>query len=256
MPGRAAPTRLGDELRDLALRTTTASLTTELLSRGFRNTFLRGLTPLRPDLRMVGTAFTLRYAPSREDVAFEVNYDNRTNVQRLAVEGIGTGEVLVIDARGDTGAASFGHIIATRLLARGAAGLVTDGALRDAAGFRDLDLPSYAAGAHATTSSIRHHPVDMNVPIGCGDVLVMPSDVVVGDAEGVVVIPRAVAEEVIRAAHERDDIEDFILEKIRAGAPLEGTYPPSDSLVAEFEAAKRMAAVSPGETEERDVEAG
>ena len=216
-------------------RTSTATLTSQLLQRGFRNTFISGLTPLRSDLHMVGTAFTLRYAPAREDIGIEVNYNNETNVQRLAVEAIEPQQVLVIDARQDIGAASFGHIIATRIMRRGAAGLVTDGALRDSDRFRGLELPAYCRAAHATTSSVIHHPVDMNVPIGCGGVLVMPDDVLVGDAEGVVVIPAAIADEVAHDAFEQEQLEEFIWQKVDAGDSIKGVYPPDDAVRAEFD---------------------
>jgi regulator of RNase E activity RraA len=165
----------------------------------------------------------------------DVAYDNDTNVQRLAVERVGPQDVLVIDARGEHGAASFGHIIATRIAMRGAAGLVTDGALRDTPAFRDLDLPAYCVGAHATTSSVVHYPVDMRVPIGCGGVLVMPRDVVIGDAEGVVVVPKGVAESAIRDAAEQDDLEEFVLGRIRGGAALPGVYPPNEEVLAEYQ---------------------
>ena len=128
----------------------TASLTSELLKLGFRNTFMAGIRPLRPDRRMVGYAFTLRYVPAREDLDFQVEYDNWTNPQRVAVETVGPDQVLVIDARGQIGAASLGHILATRLMVRGAAGLVTDGALRDSPAIATLDFPAYAAAAHGT----------------------------------------------------------------------------------------------------------
>jgi regulator of RNase E activity RraA len=166
------------------LRVSTATLTSQLLRRGFRSTFLAGLLPQRPDLRMVGYAFTLRYVPSREDVGFQVNYDNDRDIQRRAVETVGAMDVLVIDARSEMRSASFGHIIATRIWQRGAAGLVTDGALRDRPSFASLELPSYCRGSHATTSSVAHLAADLNVPISCAGVLVMPGDVVVGDAEG------------------------------------------------------------------------
>ncbi|TCJ19980.1 ribonuclease activity regulator RraA [Rubrobacter taiwanensis] len=215
-------------------QTSTATLTSQLLKRGFRNVFLGGLQALRPDLRMVGYAFTLRYAPTREDVGFEVEYDNETNVQRLAVEAIGEDEVLVIDARGETRAASFGHILATRIKNRGAAGLVSDGALRDTPAFREMEFPTYIKAPHATTSSVVHYPVDMNVPVGCGGVLVMPGDVVVGDAEGVVVIPARIAESVAQDAFEQELLEEFVLSKVRAGSSIKGVYPPDEKTLAEY----------------------
>lgn len=228
------PTRLTPLAKERLGQVSTATLTSQLLKRGWRNTFLAGLRPLQPQLRLVGYAFTLRYVPAREDLGIDVDYDNKTNVQRLAVEAVGPEEVLVIDARGETRAASFGHILATRLHKRGAAGLVSDGALRDTPAFAGLELPVYARAAHATTSSVVHHPVDMNVPIGCGGVLVMPGDVVVGDAEGVVVIPAQAAEEVAHDAYEQELLEEFILDQVAAGASIKGVYPPDAKTRAKF----------------------
>lgn len=227
-------TELSPEAWQKLNEVSTATLTTQLLKRGFRNTFL-ALTSLRPTQQMVGYAFTLRYVPLREDLT-DSQYDNEVNVQRLAVEAIGQDEVLVIDARGDVRAASFGHILATRIHARGAAGLVTDGALRDTPGFKELALPSYCKAAHATTSYVIHHPLEMNVPIGCAGVLVMPGDVLVGDAEGVVAIPADVAEEVAHDTFEQELRETFLMQKVAAGSSIRGTYPPNEQTLAEYEA--------------------
>jgi regulator of RNase E activity RraA len=218
------------------LRTiSTATLTSQLLKRGFQNTFMAGLFPLRPDMRMVGYAFTLRYVPAREDLA-DTLYDNTKNVQRLAVEAVSPDDVLVIDARGDVRAATLGNILATRLKARRAAGLVTDGALRDTPGFKQLDLPAYIRAPHATTSFVVHHPIEMNVPIGCAGVLVMPGDIIVGDAEGVVAIPAQVAAEVAQDGYEQERLEEFIQQKVASGASILGVYPPNDETKAEYEA--------------------
>lgn len=227
---------LSDAAKEQLNAVSTATLTSQLLKRGFRNTFVAGGIPLCPHLRLLGYAFTLRYAPAREDLDVNVEFDNETNVQRLAVEAIGPEEVLVIDARGELRAASFGHILATRIKTRGAAGLVTDGALRDTPAIARLELPSYCRGAHATTSAVIHHPADMNVPIGCGGVLVMPGDVVVGDAEGVVVIPRAHAEDVAAAAYEQERLEEFVTAKVAGGAGIRGVYPPGPDVLEEFDA--------------------
>jgi regulator of RNase E activity RraA len=223
--------------KDALSSVSTATLTSQLLKRGFRNTFMAGLMPHRPDLRMVGRAFTLRYAPAREDRAgFQVDYDNTTNVQRLAVEAIGEGQVLVIDARQDVRSASFGEILATRISVRGAAGLVTDGCLRDAPAFQKIEIPSYSRGAHATTSSVLHFPVEMNVTIGCAGVLVEPYDVIVGDAEGVVVIPREIANEVAEGAIEQETLEAFSLERVRNGESIVDVYPLAPHRRAEYQA--------------------
>lgn len=227
-----------EETRGRLAKVSTATVTSQLLKLGFRNTFMPGLRPLRPDLRLVGTALTIRYVPAREDLDMQVDFDNGTNVQRLAVEAIGPGQVLVIDARGDLGAASFGHIIATRIAVRGAAGLVTDGALRDSARFATLNLSVYCGGAHATTSSVRHHPVDMNVAIGCGGVMVEPGDVIVGDAEGAAVIPRRVADEVGAKALEQERLEEWILGRVEGGRGIAGLYPPDADTRRAYEASR------------------
>ena len=215
-------------------RVSTATLTSQLLKRGLRNTFLAGLIPVRPELRMVGYAFTLRYIPMREDLTLQADFDNRTNVQRVAVESVGPGDVLVIDARNEVGSGTLGNILATRMHARGAAGIVSDGAIRDWPGFKEIDIPTYARAAHAAASPIAHHPVDLNVPIGCARVAIVPGDVMVGDAEGVVAIPRALAEEVALAALEQERMEEFILAKIRGGASILGVYPPDERTRAEY----------------------
>lgn len=213
-----------------------ATLTSQLLKRGFRRTFMAGLRRTENADRMIGRAFTLRYAPTREDVGFQVDYDNDSDLQRIAVETIPRGAVLVIDARGELGAASFGHIIATRMAARGAAGLVTDGCLRDSGQFHTVPMPVYFKAAHATTSSVAHWAVDLQVPIACTGLLVMPGDIMVGDDEGVVVIPAALADEVAADAARQEEVEEFALERIRDHEPLRDLYPLRRSRRDEYEA--------------------
>jgi regulator of RNase E activity RraA len=225
---------LSSEAIDAFRQVSTATITTQLMKRGFRNTFLGGVIPVRPELRMVGYAFTLRYGPMREDLDF-ADYDNTTNVQRLAIEAVGPDDVLVIDARNDVEAATIGNILATRVQMRDGAGIVSDGAFRDTSEFRQIDLPTYCRATHQTQSSARHHPIDMNVPIGCANVLVIPGDVVVGDADGVVIVPRSVAEEVALGALDQELKEEFVLRKIQGGASIMGVYPPEAEILAEFE---------------------
>lgn len=213
----------------------TATLSTQLLRRGFRNTFIRGLVPTRPELRLVGYAFTLRYVPVREDVGIQGAPDNSTNVQRVAVESVGPQDVLVIDARGELGAGVLGDILATRIAARGAAGIVTDGCFRDSPSFAGLDIPAYHRAPHAALSWLAHHAADLNVPIGCGGVLVLPGDVVVGDAEGVVVVPAAHAEAVALGAAEQELVERYALERVRAGESIADLYPLAESRRPDFE---------------------
>ena len=214
----------------------TATLTTQLMARGLRNTFLAGPRPLRPGgARMVGPAFTLRYIPAREDIDVLAVFQDYDHPQRLAVESVPSGAVLVIDSRGQTRAASLGEILATRLSRRGVAGVVTDGAVRDAAGIAAVDMPTFAAGASPTTNLVQHHAVDLQIPIGCGEVAVYPGDIMVGDDDGVVCLPRHLAAEVAAAAAEQERLEEFILSRVEGGAPLRGTYPPDEDTRAQYE---------------------
>jgi len=230
------PERLFDDILALAKRVSTATISSQLQKHGFVRCFMLGVRAVRPDLRLAGQAFTLRYIPVREDLERPGEFDNRTNMQRIAVESVGPGDVLVIDARGDTRAAMLGNILATRIAKRGAAGIVTDGAFRDTPSIQAIDLPTYAGGQSPDLSTAIHHPSEINVPIACGGVAVLPGDVIVGDGEGVLVLPRGVAESVIRAAFEQEQREAFILEKIQAGSSILGVYPPDEATLREYEA--------------------
>lgn len=217
----------------------TPTLTTQLFKLGFRNTFLHGLRALCPETRMAGVAVTVRFAPAREDVATFATLGDPKYPQRHAIEHIQPGEVLVMDCRGIATAAAAGDILVARLRARGAAGLVTDGGIRDYPAVQQLGLPVYAAGPSAPAHVVRHLAVDTNVPIGCAEVLIMPGDVLVGDAEGVVCIPRSAVETVATHGLEQEGLEAFLLEKVKNGAPLPGTYPPNEATLAEYEAWRR-----------------
>jgi regulator of RNase E activity RraA len=206
----------------------TATLTSLLYKKGFSNIFLQGVKPLKPGQRLVGPAFTLRYIPSREDLDGIEVFRDRRHPQRVAVEEIPAGAVLVMDCRGDASVGSAGSILATRMQVRGAAGIVSDGGLRDAAGIAALDMPSYSACASAPTNLIRHHAQDVNVPIACGGVAVYPGDIMVGDDDGVVCIPAHLADAVADDAVEMERFETFVLEEVRRGVSIIGLYPPTD----------------------------
>lgn len=226
---------LGPEVFEALRQVSTATITTQLFARGLRNAFLAGLRPLNPSCtRMVGEAFTLRHIPAREDLDVLSVFRDYDHPQRKAVESVGPGQVLVMDCRGQTRAASIGGILATRLLRRGAAGLVTDGAVRDSPFFAELELPAFAAGVCATTNLARHHAIDMQVPIGCAEVPVYPGDVIVADAEGVVCVPRHLAADVARDALEQEHLEEYIQELVENGAPLRGTYPPDEDTLRAY----------------------
>ena len=217
----------------------TATLTTQLFKRGLRNTFIQDVRPLNPDAPpMVGEAYTLRYIPAREDLDTLDVYNDRSHPQRKAVEDIPAGHVLVMDCRGDASVASAGSILVTRMMVRGAAGVVSDGGLRDSPEIAKLPFPAYCRAPSAPTNLIKHHAVDLNVPIGCGGVPVFPGDILVGDGEGVVVIPANIAEEVAHDAAEQDLFETFVTEQVRAGASIFGLYPPNEESRQAFAAWK------------------
>lgn len=211
------------------LHVSTATLCTALFKRGLRNQFLQGVHPLRPGRpNMVGEAFTLRYIPAREDLNPISVFQNPDHPQRKAVEDCPPGAVLVIDSRKDARAASAGSILATRLMRRGAAGLVTDGGFRDTPDIAALDMPAYHQRPSAPTNLTLHQAIDIGVPIACGDVAVFPGDVMVGDSEGVVVIPAHLAGEIAAEATEMTAFEDFVSERVQAGETIIGLYPPTD----------------------------
>ena len=226
---------LSDKARAQLKKVSTATLTTVLFKRGLRNTYIQGIGPLNSDAPpMVGEAYTLRYIPAREDLDVIEVFKDPSHPQRKAVEAIPPGHVLVMDCRGDASVASAGSILVTRMMVRGAAGVVSDGGLRDSSEIAQLPFPTYCAGPSAPTNLIKHHAVDLNVPIGCGGVPVFPGDIVVGDGEGVVVIPANIADDVAQEAADQDVFETFVSEKVRAGASIVGLYPPNEATQKEY----------------------
>ena len=222
-------TKLSPQTREKLKGVSTATLTTCLFKRGLRNQFLQDVHRLNPAAGpMVGEAFTLRNIPAREDLDQLSVYQDRSHPQRRAIEECPPGAVLVIDSRRDARAASAGGILVSRLMRRGVAGVVTDGGFRDSPEIAGLAIPAYHSRPSAPTSLTRHHCIDMNLPIGCGDVAVFPGDVVVGDAEGVVIIPAHLAEEIAAEATEMTVFEDFVTEQVLAGRSILGLYPPTD----------------------------
>jgi len=228
-------TEVSKEICEQLKKSSTATLTSVLRTHGLHNTFMHNVAPLGPGMKMAGPAFTLRYIPAREDLD-EVPLDNLQDVQRVGIEQVAEGAVFVIDARGNTRAGTMGSILAARLQMRGAVGIVTDGAYRDTPTIVSSGMPAYAAAMNAHTNKTIHHPSEIQVPVACGEVAVYPGDIIVGDQEGVVVVPAALAEQVAKAAEEMELKEEFILEKIHGGASIVGTYPPNEETVAEYAA--------------------
>jgi 2-keto-4-pentenoate hydratase/2-oxohepta-3-ene-1,7-dioic acid hydratase in catechol pathway/regulator of RNase E activity RraA len=223
IPGAAAPFALTDELRARINSVSTATLSSQLRKLGFNNVSIDGLQSTRPDARLVGRARTLRYIPNREDL-FD-SHGGGFNAQKRAFESLGPGDVLVMEARGETGTGTVGDILALRAQVRGAAGIVTDGGVRDVAAVAALDIPTYFANPHPAVLGRRHVPWEVDVTVACGGAAVQPGDVIVGDADGVLVIPPHLVEQVVAGAIEQEREETFIAEMVAAGEGVEGLYP-------------------------------
>jgi regulator of RNase E activity RraA len=233
---------LSEATRAKLATVSTATLTTALFKRGLRNQFVQDVHPLNANpAPMVGEAYTLRYIPAREDLNPISVFRDRAHPQRRAVEECPAGAVLVIDSRKDARAASAGSILVTRLMMRGVAGVVTDGGFRDSPEIARLSIPAYHQRPAAPTNLTRHQAVDINVPIGCGDAPVFPGDVVVGDAEGVVILPAHLADEIAGDSVEMTVFEDFVTEEVQSGRSILGLYPATDEGTARDFAAWRAA---------------
>ncbi len=224
---------LSTSTRDKLKTVSTATLCTALFKRGLRNQFIQDVRPVNTDLtakqpNMVGPAFTLRYIPAREDLNPITVFQDRTHPQRAAVEQCPPGAVMVFDSRKDARAASAGSILITRLMVRGCAGAVTDGGFRDSPEIAALPFPCYHQRPSAPTNLTLHQALDINLPIGCGDVAVWPGDVMVGDKEGVIVIPAHMADEIAAEAVEMTAFEDFVTAQVLQGRSILGLYPPTD----------------------------
>ena len=222
-------TKLKAATRDKLMKVSTATLCTVLFKRGLRNQFIQDVRPLNPSLpNMVGEAYTLRYMPAREDLNPITAFLDRAHPQRKAVEDCPPGAVFVLDSRKDARAASAGGILVSRLMVRGVAGVVTDGGFRDSPEIADLKIPAYHSRPSAPTNLTLHQAIDVNVPIGCGDAPVFPGDVIVGDKEGVIVLPAHLADELADEAIEMTAFEDFVIEEVLKGRSILGLYPPTD----------------------------
>ncbi len=239
MPPTSATPLAGDTLERLRAASV-ATVAMQLLKRGLRHTFVQGPRPLNPQhARFAAEAYTLRTIPMREDLgALEILADPEYP-QRKAIEACPPGHVLVCDCRGEQGAGALGDILVTRLKVRGVAAFVADGPMRDATAVAAIAFPTFCTGSAAPASLAAHYAAAVQDPIACGGVAVFPGDVLVGDPDGVCVIPRGIADDVARAAGEQELMEEFILERVRGGAPVPGTYPPNEATLAAYEAWRR-----------------
>ncbi len=228
---------LRSDTRQKLAAASVSTLTNLMLKRGFRNAYMHGVVPLTATAaNMVGPAYTLRFIPSREDIDTMAGYASEQNLHRRAIEECPSGHVLVIDAGGSTRAASAGDMMAARLKARGAAGIVTDGGYRDIADIEAVGLPAFQRQNAPPATPIALHAADLNVAIGCAGVAVYPGDIVVGGRDGVIVLPANLAVEIAEEAAGVAAYEEFVAEKIHAGRSMFGLFPATDDSRREYEA--------------------
>lgn len=233
-PASAGTPVLGKDLRAKLVAAPVAALSAQLRKRGMDNVTIDGVRPLHPESKLVGTARTLRFVPLREDLF--ASHGGGYNAQKRAFDAVGEGEVIVIEARGETGSGTLGDILAIRAHARGAAGIVTDGGVRDSDAVATVGIPVYTAGAHPAVLGRKHVPWDHDVTIGCGGTTVQPGDVIVGDADGVIVIPPGIVEEVVDAALAQEDEDAWIAQRVAEGQPIEGLFPMNQEWRARYDA--------------------
>jgi regulator of RNase E activity RraA len=232
------PLPLDSTIVDTLSRISTATLTTVLLKKGLRNVWMRGTVPLRADQpRLVGRAFTLRFVPAREDLATPESWSSPIST-RAAIEAMPEGCIAVVDAMGVTDAGIFGDILCARMKKRGVTALITDGVVRDLAGVLATGLPVWCQGQAAPPSVAGLTFVNWQEPIGCGGVAVFPNDVVVVDADGAVLIPAKMLDDVLAASVEQERLEGWIMRQVENGTPLPGLYPPNADNKARYEADK------------------
>lgn len=220
------------DLKDKINSVGTATLSSQLRKRGLNQVSIDGLRPTQPGKRLLGRARTLRFVPYREDLF--ASHGGGFNAQKQAFDSLRPDEVLIVEARGETGTGTVGDILAARAQTLGAAGIVTDGGVRDLDEVTRLGLPTYHAGPHPAVLGRRHVPWDIDLTVSCGGAAVQPGDVIVGDADGVLVVPPHLVAEIVDAAIEQERQEQFIAEQVTAGESVDGLYPMNDSWRARY----------------------
>lgn len=216
---------LTDDLRRLLQAVPTAGLSAQLRARGLNNVVIEGVYPQIPGTKIVGTAKTLRFVPNREDL-FKT-HGGGYNAQKRCFDEVAEGEIIVIEARGESGSGTLGDILALRAKGRGAAGVITDGGVRDYAAVKEIGLPVFTQGPHPAVLGRKHVPWEVDVAVACGNATVLPGDIIVGDDDGAIVIPPALAAEVAQAAFEKEHEDAWVAEQVAAGHPVDGLFPPT-----------------------------
>lgn len=233
----AAPIPISKDTLDRLVQAGVPAVTSVLFGLGIMNAFIAGLVPASRDrCRFAGRAHTLRCIPMREDIRAAIAARTVPNIHRQALAGVRAGDVVITDMGGHTTLSLFGDLMSTHLANVGVAGLVTDGGISDLPALAGVPLPIFCAGSAPVAATSRITVADFGVPIGCRGVPVYPGDIVVGDMSGVTVVPAHLADQVAGKALEKERLEAFLLERLQAGAPLEGTYPPDEATLAAYRA--------------------
>ena len=227
-------TVLTPELKAKLESVATATLSSQLRARGLNNVSIDGLTATRPGSKVVGTARTLRFVPNREDLF--ASHGGGYNAQKRAIDTLGEGEILVMEARGEKGTGTLGDILALRARHNGAAAIITDGGVRDYSTVAGIDLPVYCANPHPAMLGRKHIPWDTDITIACGGATVQPGDIIVADDDGILVIPPAIAEELVEDCIKQEHQEEFIAEMVKAGHSVDGLYPMNAAWKEKYEA--------------------
>lgn len=235
LPSEEAAPALSPELRAKLMEAPTAGLSSQLRKRGHHSCFIDGVSANIPGSKIVGTAKTLRFVPFREDLF--AAHGGGYNAQKRAFDAVDEGEIIVIEARGDATTGTLGDILALRARARGAVGVVTDGGVRDFDAVAEIGLPVFSQGAHPSVLGRRHVPWEVDVTVSCGGATVQPGDIIVGDGDGVIVIPPSLAEQVADDAIAQEAEDTWIAEQVAAGHPVDGLFPLNAEWRAKYEAA-------------------
>ncbi|NLT26217.1 MAG: fumarylacetoacetate hydrolase family protein [Microbacteriaceae bacterium] len=214
-----------DELRAKVDEIAVATLWAQMRKRGISNCSIDGVTTNHPGTRILGTAKTLRYVPNREDL-FK-SHGGGYNAQKRAMDSVKPGDVVVMEARGEKGTGTLGDVLALRAQVLGATGVVTDGGVRDSAAVAALGLPVYSSSNHPAVLGRRHVPWEIDGTIACGGTTVQPGDVIVGDDDGVIVIPPHLFEEVVNDAYEQERQDGWVFDQVKDGNPVDGLFPPT-----------------------------
>ena len=227
------------DLIDALAPISSATAAGELARLGIRDPHIQGPIARTPGKHVVGPALTLQFMPKREDLyAVDEYADPEKQLHRHALYHTQPGDIIVVDARGDLHSGVFGEMMLTFFMGRGGIGAVIDGCIRDFPQvLKDLDIGLWLRGTtpnfHTQTNIV---PFAVNVPIACGNTLVMPGDIVVADDDGATVVPAQLAPELTEKAQAHAEWEDFSRMKLAEGGHLRKYYPLSEEGRAEYEA--------------------